>query len=64
MTSIEERVQEILEFPADGRLLAYTELRSELWRTQARPEQLPPPGDWRIWYLMLDWLFAPLADNP
>jgi predicted phage terminase large subunit-like protein len=52
VTSIEERVQEILEFPADSRLLAYTELRSELWKTQARPEQLPPPGDWRIWYLM------------
>jgi len=21
------------------------------WREQARAEQLPPPGDWRIWYL-------------
>lgn len=23
-----------------------------LWDYQARPEQLPPPGDWRIWMIM------------
>ena len=22
------------------------------WRTEARPEQLPPPGDWRVWLLL------------
>src|SRR5262249_35938647 len=21
------------------------------WRAQARPEQIPPEGDWRVWYL-------------
>lgn len=25
---------------------------SYLWDYQARPEQLPPPGDWRIWMIM------------
>jgi phage terminase large subunit-like protein len=24
---------------------------SARWRAQARPDQLPPPGDWRTWYL-------------
>ncbi len=23
----------------------------EAWRSQARPEQVPPPGRWRVWYL-------------
>ena len=22
------------------------------WSTQARPEQTPPPGDWRVWLVM------------
>jgi phage terminase large subunit-like protein len=26
-------------------------VRRELWLTQARPEQLEPPGEWRVWYL-------------
>lgn len=24
----------------------------DLWRRQARPKQLPPPGEWRFWLLM------------
>lgn len=28
-----------------------TRLRRELWEEQARPEQLPPPGDWLVWYI-------------
>lgn len=51
-------------------------LRRRLWaEVGARPEQLPPPGDWRVWYLqggrgsgktrasseaLADWV----ADNP
>jgi predicted phage terminase large subunit-like protein len=27
-------------------------LSGELWRSTARAEQIPPEGDWRIWYLM------------
>ena len=27
-----------------------SEFRTE-WRLRARPEQIPPPGDWGIWYL-------------
>lgn len=23
----------------------------DAWRAQARPEQIPPEGDWRVWYL-------------
>jgi len=26
-------------------------LRKQNWIEQARPEQLPPDGDWRVWYL-------------
>src|SRR5260221_13319716 len=22
------------------------------WRTKARPNQLPPPGDWRVWLML------------
>jgi predicted phage terminase large subunit-like protein len=30
---------------------AIARLQHEKWRLEARPEQLPPPGEWRSWYL-------------
>jgi len=52
VTSIEDRVQEISEWPLEDKLAAFTTLQTEVWQQQARTEQLPPPGDWHIWYLM------------
>ena len=52
MSSIEERVQEVSEWPVEHRLQMLAALQREAWIKQARPEQLPPEGEWRIWYLM------------
>lgn len=36
--------------PRDSRLhRAFTEALRDAWRSVARPEQLPPPGDWTTW---------------
>jgi len=52
VTSIEEREQRVHELPLEARLQAFAALRRELWLREARPEQIPPTEDWRIWYLM------------
>ena len=39
------------EFLAAAKLLAEREPDGE-WRREARPEQLPPPGDWFIWIIL------------
>ena len=39
------------EFLAAAKLLAEREPDSA-WRREARPEQLPPPGDWFIWLIL------------
>lgn len=41
-----------LLWPPSDKLKLYGSLRHKLWLQQARPNQLPPAGDWRIWYLM------------
>ena len=27
------------------------------WRSIARPEQLPPPGDWNVWSVGRPWIW-------
>src|SRR6185436_6188078 len=41
-----------LTWPTADKIKLLGRLRRELWREMARPEQVQPPGDWRIWYLM------------
>lgn len=36
----------------EGGLRLLAEMQSRRWRMHARPEQIQPEGDWRIWYLM------------
>ncbi len=38
-------------WPEDAKLRLLAAARARLWLEQARPEQLPPPGDWRSWYV-------------
>jgi phage terminase large subunit-like protein len=38
-------------WPLDAKQALLARLKRELWRGSARPEQLPPEGDWRVWYL-------------
>lgn len=38
-------------WPHAAKLRLLARASQELWRLQARPEQLEPPGDWRTWYL-------------
>lgn len=39
-------------WPLQHKRRLYAQLRTEQWHRTARPEQLPPDGDWRIWYLV------------
>lgn len=48
MTSVEDTVH----WPEADKVRLYGHLRARLWQETARPEQLPPQGDWSIWYLM------------
>ncbi len=51
--------EELADWPPD-RLAAFLDQLGEVgratllhdWAVQARPEQLPPPGNWRIWLMM------------
>lgn len=54
-----DRLEFLMALPREQRLpelrLLNEEERSEFathWRLWARPEQLPPPGDWRTWLVM------------
>ena len=38
-------------WPLDAKQALLARLQRELWRGSARPEQQPPDGDWRVWYL-------------
>ena len=38
-------------WPRGAKLRLLARLLAEKWRQQARPEQLPPDGGWRVWYL-------------
>jgi phage terminase large subunit-like protein len=43
--------------PLDAELLAAADLLDEsesvtAWRSEARPQQLPPEGDWFVWLIM------------
>jgi predicted phage terminase large subunit-like protein len=44
--------EQIASWPAEQKLRLLAIMQREAWLTQARPEQIPPPGDWRVWYLM------------
>ena len=39
------------ELAGHAKLMLLAGLQSRLWEQRARPEQLPPDGDWRVWYL-------------
>ena len=53
------RWQELADWPSD-RLDAFLDAIGEVgretllhdWTVHARPEQLPPPGDWRLWLML------------
>jgi phage terminase large subunit-like protein len=38
-------------WPDEGKLSMLGVVQWEKWRLTARPEQLPPSGDWRVWYM-------------
>ncbi len=40
-----------MSWPTADKLRLLAAARRSLWLELARPEQLPPPGDWRAWYL-------------
>jgi predicted phage terminase large subunit-like protein len=42
----------LADWPTSDKIKLLGRLRGEWWRSVARPEQIPPPGDWRTWYLM------------
>ena len=50
---IRDRVHDIVaDQPTDSQMRSIAELQKNIWLIDARPEQIPPPGDWRVWYLM------------
>jgi predicted phage terminase large subunit-like protein len=40
------------QWPTDQQIQALGIWQREKWLRSARPDQIPPPGNWRIWYLM------------
>jgi predicted phage terminase large subunit-like protein len=42
----------INQWPPDQQLRTIGDLQWAKWRDLARPDQIPPEGNWRIWYLM------------
>ena len=40
------------QWPTGQKLHVLGQMQWEKWRDLARPDQLPPAGDWRVWYLM------------
>jgi predicted phage terminase large subunit-like protein len=47
-----EMMDELADWPTGDKIALLGRLRGEWWRTVARPEQIPPAGEWRVWYLM------------
>ena len=45
-------ITEIAAWPEEAKLKLLAVMQAEEWKSTARPEQLPPAGEWRIWYLM------------
>lgn len=52
MTLEQELHDQIGQWPLEVKLSMLARAQRENWRDKARPEQLPPEGDWRVWYLM------------
>jgi predicted phage terminase large subunit-like protein len=42
----------VRRYPTHDMITRYANLQWQVWRNRARPEQLPPDGAWRTWYLM------------
>lgn len=51
MTLSEEVLERAVEGTEQHKLLALATIQKERWERTARPEQLPPKGDWRVWYI-------------
>lgn len=51
MTSAARSTPHWTSWPRDAKLRLLAEAKHRLWLTHARPEQLEPAGDWRVWYL-------------
>ena len=59
MSSLRELVQKLAALPVEQRNAVLAGLEGDElqaimsdWPTWARPDQLPPPGDWRVWLLL------------
>ena len=52
MSWLEDAARITHRWPEDQKLGQLGELQWENWLDVARPEQLPPDTDWRVWYLM------------
>ena len=52
MSYLESAGQLANTWPTDQKLGVLSNLQWEKWLDRARPEQLPPDGNWRVWYLM------------
>src|SRR5688572_27111647 len=52
MSLLDNIGQTVTQYPTEAQLQALALYQREKWLSTARPEQLPPAGDWRIWYLM------------
>ena len=40
------------QWPTEHQLQALAEFQRAKWLEVARPEQVQPEGEWRVWYLM------------
>ena len=50
MTAL-DLITEALEWPENDKLRLIATLQRIRWEKTARPEQLAPEGDWRVWYI-------------
>jgi predicted phage terminase large subunit-like protein len=44
-------VTEVTDWPEVGKLQLLATYQRERWLRTARPEQVAPPGEWRVWYI-------------
>jgi phage terminase large subunit-like protein len=68
-------VVEVTDWPEVGKLQLLATYQRERWLRTARPEQVAPEGDWRVWYIQAgrgagktragaEWLSQIEAENP
>ena len=75
MSLTEELLDRTTDWPEEHRLPLLAAIQRERWERTARPEQIAPEGDWRVWYIQAgrgagktragaEWLAQIEAENP